>query len=133
MGLSGASAYSSTETTTGVENADRHRLIQMMIDGAIEKINRAKFFLETDNIAGRGEHVSWAISIINGLSSSLDLERGGELAENLDKLYQFAIVTLLEANVQASHEKLDSVLGVLNTIKAGWDGIRQEAIEMDHL
>ena len=56
MGLSGATAYSKTSATTGVENADPHRLIQMLIDGAIEKINRAKFFLhqcETFYRAGR--------------------------------------------------------------------------------
>ena len=129
MGLSGASAYAKTGATTGVENADPHRLIQMLIDGAIEKINRAKFFLNNNKIADKGQHISWAISIIGGLRGSLNLEQGGEVAANLDALYDFCCITLVEANIENSEEKLNSVLNVMKEVKEGWDGIRQQALE----
>lgn len=129
MGLSGASAYAKTGTTSGVENADPHRLIQMLIDGAIEKINRAKFFLNNQKTADKGQNISWAISIIGGLRSSLDLEQGGEVAANLDALYDYCCVALVEANVENDEVKLDSVLNVMKEIKEGWDGIRQQAIQ----
>jgi flagellar protein FliS len=128
MGLSGASAYTNMSATTGVENADPHRLIQMLIDGAIEKINRAKFFMNNNKIAEKGQHISWAISIIGGLRGSLDMEKGGEISTNLDALYDYCCAALIEANMENSEEKLDSVLGVMQQIKEAWDGIREQAI-----
>ncbi|MGX5174562.1 flagellar export chaperone FliS [Aliikangiella sp. IMCC44653] len=129
MGLTGASAYSKMSTTTGVENADPHRLIQMLIDGSIEKINRAKFFMKNNKIAEKGQHISWAISIIGGLKGSLDKEKGGDLATTLDTLYEFCSLKLVEANLENSSEKLDEVLQVMQQIKEGWDGIREQAIQ----
>lgn len=128
MGLSGASAYTKMGVTTGVENADPHRLIQMLIDGSIEKINRAKFFLNNKKVAEKGEHISWAISIIGGLRSSLDMDKGGEISQQLDGLYDYCCNTLIEANSENNEDKLNSVLGVMKEIKEGWDGIRTQVI-----
>lgn len=128
MSLMGVSAYAKTGATTGVENADPHRLIQMLIDGAIEKINRAKFFLSNNKTAEKGRHISWAISIIGGLRGSLDMEKGGEIAQNLDSLYDFCCFTLVEANLENDEAKLNAVLTVMKQIKEGWDGIRPTAI-----
>ncbi len=129
MALTGASAYSKLSTTTGVENADPHRLIQMLIDGAIEKINRAKLFMSNNKTAEKGQHISWAISIIGGLRGSLNMDQGGELSQNLDSLYEYCSVTLVEANVENSLTKLDDVLRVMQQVKEGWDGIREQALQ----
>jgi flagellar secretion chaperone FliS len=126
MGLSGVRAYAKMNAVTGVENADPHRLIQMLLDGAIEKINRAKFFMLNKDIAEKGRHISWAISIIGGLRSSLSFEKGGELAQSLDALYEYAIFTLVEANTENNLQKLESALQVIQEIKEGWDGIRSQ-------
>jgi len=128
MGLSGASAYAKTGATTGVENADPHRLIQMLIDGAIEKINRAKFFLNNGKTAEKGQHISWAISIIGGLQGSLNMEKGGEIAHNLNHLYEYCTLTLVEANTENSEKKLNDVLAVMKQVKEGWDGIREQTL-----
>jgi len=128
MGLSGASAYTKMSATTGVENADPHRLIQMLIDGGIEKINRAKFFLNNKKVAEKGQHISWAISIIGGLRASLDMEKGGEIAKNLDGLYDYCTFTLVEANTENSEQKLNDVLSVMQQVKEAWDGIREQSI-----
>ncbi len=128
MGLSGARAYTNVKTTSGVETADPHMLIQMLIDGAIEKTNLAKYFMKEKNLAKKGQHISWAISIIGGLKSSLDISQGGDLAENLDSLYEYCMSTLVSANSDNDLAKLDSVLQVMNEIKAGWDGIRPQVL-----
>ena len=129
MGLSGASAYTNMSATTGVENADPHRLIQMLIDGAIEKINRAKFLMKNKKVAEKGQHISWAISIIGGLRGSLDMEKGGDISQNLDTLYEFCCITLVDANHNNSEEKLNDVLAVMQQVKEAWDGIREQAIQ----
>ncbi len=127
MGLSGALAYNNISATSGVEDADPHMLIQMLIDGAIEKTNKAKYFMSNNKIAQKGQHISWAISIINGLQASLNRKDGGEIATNLDDLYEYCARTLLEANTENNSIKLDSVLDVMNNIKEGWNGIREQA------
>ncbi|PHS19782.1 MAG: flagellar export chaperone FliS [Kangiella sp.] len=129
MGLSGARAYTNINATSGVENADPHMLIQMLIDGAIEKTNMAKYFMQKKELAKKGQHVSWAISIIGGLRSSLDMKKGGEISKNLDDLYEYCVTTLMEANSKNDLAKLDNVLQVMKTIKEGWDGIRQETLQ----
>jgi len=126
MGLIGARAYTNINTVTGVESANPHRLVQMLFEGAIEKINKAKYFISLRNIEQKGKHISWAVSIVGGLRDSLDFEKGGEIAVQLDSLYEYCLHSLTEANLQNDPEKLNSVLNVLQQIKEGWDAISDE-------
>lgn len=114
-------------TKVAVESADPHTLVQMLIDGAIERINKVKFAIESNNVALRGETTSSAISIIDGLKVSLDMKDGGEIAENLAALYDYMQRKLLEANAHNKTENLDEVLSLINEIKSGWQAIPQEA------
>ena len=109
-----------------IESADPHVLTQMLIDGAIERINSSKFFLEQNNVAKKGESISKAITIIDGLRVSLDLEKGGEIAANLESLYDYMQRQLLDANIKNKSENLDEVLSLMNEIRAGWNAIPQE-------
>ncbi len=130
MSLSRVMAYSKVNTVTGVESADPHMLIQMLLEGAIEKINRAKFFLASEQLGKKGENISWAISIIGGLQTSLNMEQGGEISRNLSDLYEFSVRHLLEANIENSESKMNTVLEVLGNILEGWKGIREEAVKL---
>ncbi|MDH5392551.1 MAG: flagellar export chaperone FliS [Gammaproteobacteria bacterium] len=118
--------YKQVGTKVAVDVADPHHLIQMLLDGALEKINSAKYQMLQNNIARKGEDVSKAISIIDGLVTSLDMEKGGEIAENLFSLYDYMQRKLLEANMSNNMDLLDEVAGLLNEIKAGWSAIPQD-------
>jgi len=107
-------------------DASPHRLIQMLMEGALEKLNIAKHALTQGSIALKGENISWAISIIEGLRASLNLEAGGELAANLDALYDYMGRRLVEANLKNDGEILDEVAGLMRTVKEGWDGIADQ-------
>ena len=113
--------YNRINVTSGVESADPHRLIQMLMQGALEKIAIAKGYLERNDISNKGVHVSWAISIIEGLRSSLNMEEGGEIANNLEDMYEYMIRRLLRANLENDVALLDEVSGLLLTIKSAWD------------
>jgi flagellar secretion chaperone FliS len=115
--------YKQVGTQAAIETADPHTLIKMLIDGAIERINKAKYFMVEKDVARKGESISRAISIIDGLKVSLDTERGGKLAENLAGLYDYMQRQLLAANVQNKSENLDEVLSLLNEIRSGWAAI----------
>jgi len=112
------------------EGADCHRLIQMLLEGALEKIVTAKGCMERKDIAGKGANISASISIVDGLQSSLDRKKGGEIGENLFQLYQYIMQQLIKANINDSSEYLDESFKLLSTIKSGWDGIEKEAKEI---
>ncbi|RMG28668.1 MAG: flagellar export chaperone FliS [Gammaproteobacteria bacterium] len=110
-----------------VEQANAHQLIQMLMAGALEKIRLARRFMQEGKVAAKGEHISWAISILSGLQTSLDHERGGEIAANLDALYTYLQEILLQANLRNAPELLDEADRLLSTIKEAWDGIADQA------
>lgn len=112
--------------SAGIESASPHRLIQMLMEGALEKLAIAKGHMQQGNIAAKGENISWAIAIIDGLKTSLDKSAGGEIAENLDALYEYMQTRLLQANVENSVEMLDEVTKLILSIKDGWDNIPEE-------
>jgi flagellar protein FliS len=127
MNTRGAAAYQKVSTQSGAEFASPHRLIQMLLDGALEKMVIARSHLERNDIAAKGENISWAIRIIGGLQASLDKDNGGEIAETLGSLYDYIVEKLSEANINNDVSKLDESIAIIKNIKEGWDGISDEA------
>ena len=123
---SGLDQYRKVSAQSEVEFADPHRLIQMLMEGALEKIAKAKTYMQHDETEEKGRHVSWAISIIDGLRMSLDMEKGGEIAANLDALYDYMNRRLVQANAENNPSYLDEVASLMKEIKSGWDAIPEE-------
>ncbi len=115
--------YNKVNLHSGIESASPHRLIQMLIDGALARISTGKGHLKANLIAQKGEDISMAISIIGGLRDSLDHKQGGDIAENLDTLYEYMTYRLMEANLNNDISLLDEVHDLLMEIKAAWDAI----------
>lgn len=106
--------------------ADPHRLIQMLFEGALERIAVAKGAMQQGNVAVKGERIGKAIDIVESLRAVLDHKHNPELAGNLDALYGYLSRRLLEANAQDDPVALDEVSKLLREIKAGWDDIPPE-------
>lgn len=115
--------YAHVGLRTDVEAASPHRLILLLLDGAVGKLRAARIALEHGNIAHKGANISWCMSIIDGLRASLDLERGGDIAGNLDRLYDYMTRALVDANLHNDDNKLGEVEAMLSEIRAGWKGI----------
>ncbi len=118
---SGLSHYRNVSATSGVEEASPHRLIQMLMEGALDRIAAARGHLHHGNHAEKGRNISLAISIIGGLQGSLDMEAGGEISRNLDALYDYMARRLLEASAQNDVGILDEVFSLMLELKRGWD------------
>ena len=106
--------------------ADPHRLTQMLFEGALERIAVARGAMTQGNVPLKGQKISQAVDIIGGLRDALDHERGGELAANLDALYEYMSRRLLEANIHNDAERLEEVSRLLREVKTGWDGIPEQ-------
>ena len=115
--------YSQVGVHSGIASATPHRLIQMLMEGALEKIAAAKGAMTRGDIPVKGAQISWAISIIDGLRMSLDMEAGGEIADNLNRLYDYMGRRLVEANLKNEPAYLDEVANLLKEIKSAWDAI----------
>lgn len=120
---SALSQYKSVSVKSGVEDATPHRLVQMLMEGALDKIAAAKGHMLRNEPADKGRFISWAISIISGLQSSLDMEAGGELSRNLDDLYDYMVRRLGEAGLKNDPAILDEVSSLLLEVKSAWDVI----------
>jgi flagellar protein FliS len=94
-----------------------------MLDAALSRVAEASGHLERGETAAKGEKIGKALGILEALVLSLDKERGGELAENLERLYDYASRTLLKANLENRLDLLKEVGSLLREIKLGWDGI----------
>ena len=119
--------YRKTQAESAAESYNPHQLIQLLFDGALERIATAKGHLQREEISEKCEQVTKAINIIIGLQTSLKRPEGGEIADNLHELYRYMIEQLTLANADNSSDKLDEVADLLKTIKEGWDGIEEEA------
>ena len=115
--------YQQVGAQSGVAYASPHRLIQMLMEGAFERIAVAKGCIQRHDIPGKGEQIGKAIDIIGGLRDGLNMDAGGELAANLDGLYAFVQQRLVEANLHSDATILDEVADLLRPIKEGWDAI----------
>ena len=103
--------------------ADPHRLIQMLFETVLERIAVARGAMSQGNARLKGEKLSHAIAIIDGLRALLDHDKGPDLAAKLDSLYDYMTRRLLEANLRNDPDGLEEVTRLLREIKAGWDAI----------
>ena len=116
-------AYQSTAVHGGVAGADPHRLVLMLMDGALERVAISRGCIERGgkgDLGRKAAAVSQCIRIVGELRGSLDLAAGGELAKNLDGLYDYMIRRLLLANVNNDVKLLTEVASLLENIRSAW-------------
>jgi flagellar protein FliS len=112
-------------------DANPHRLIVLLYQGAREAVAQARMYLRNGNVAKRGKVISKAIRIVEGgLQQSLNMTAGGEIAQRLDRLYSYIARRLLEANVHQSEAMLIEVDNLLATLEAAWTGIGPEVARL---
>jgi flagellar protein FliS len=118
--------YKSVGLKSGVESANSHQLINMLLQGAITKIAEARAAMNGGQIALKGELIGKAIAIVEYLKASLDPGIDADFAEQLAKLYQYIERRLLHANIKNDQIALDEVQNLLRELALGWAGIPEE-------
>ncbi len=112
-----------------VMTADPKRLVIMCYEGAVESLKLAKERLRQEDYAGKGEALMKAHDIIAELLCSLDYERGGVIARNLDSLYQYMMRRITHADLHKDADVIDEVIGLLNTLLSAWKEIFYKGVE----
>ncbi len=130
VNLNALKQYQSVDLRATVETASPHKLISMLLDGALGALAKAKGSIERESIEERTQNLNKASEIIIGLKGSLDLEKGGEIAANLDGLYDYMLRSIMAANRQNDIEKVQEVMNLMLEIKQGWSEMPND-IQMD--
>ncbi len=126
---SNLAAYQATAVHGGVAGADPHRLVLMLMDGALERIAIARGCIERNgkgDVARKAAALSQCVRIVGELRGSLDLAAGGELATNLHGLYDYMVRRLLLANVNNDVRPLAEVASLLDNVRSAWVAIGPE-------
>lgn len=115
--------YQTVNVHAQISEASPHRLIQMLLEGGLQRLAQAKGAMQYGNLPLKGELLGKAMGIIVGLRDGLDMKKGGELSANLDNLYAYMLQRLSQANLKNDPAMVDEVAGLLREIKEGWDTI----------
>jgi flagellar protein FliS len=116
-------AYQSVAAHGGVAAADPHRLIVMLMDGALDRIAQARGCIQHGATGDKNGLLSSAVAILDELRCSLDLKAGGSIAANLDYLCR----QLVKANLSNKAAILDEVTHLLNEIRNAWIALPADA------
>jgi flagellar protein FliS len=115
-----------TYQRNAVLNASPEKLIQLLYDGAIKHLEKGRIGLadnKTARSADVGQALGKAMGILGELRASLDHAAGGQIARDLDRLYEFALDQLSQANLNRTPVGVENALRVVRTLKEGWDGV----------
>jgi flagellar protein FliS len=103
-----------------IETSDQKQLILMVYDAAARFCQEARSCIVRGDLTGKGNSIQKAFDAISELRKSLNLEKGGEVAEGLNKLYAFLGHQLTLANLNNDKEIMDSVITVLTDLRGTW-------------
>lgn len=123
----GLEAYQQTSTEAQAATADPHKLIVMLIDGFLDEIDRVVGHINGARYQHKGKSVAKCLDILAGLDSALDLQQGGQVAENLHDLYDYCAQTLFQASLNNDINKLTSITEVMSNLREGWQLIGSQA------
>ena len=116
-------SYRSVDLEAKAASASPYELVLVLFDGLLDELARARGHIEARRYQQKGQSLEKCLNILNGLSSALDYEEGGELVQGLARLYDYCIYRLSDVSVSLSLEGLDEVVRLLGVLREGWEGV----------
>jgi len=118
-----ASKYATIHNESVAEEASPHKLIQMLMSGFLMRVNTAKGAILRQDYQEKSIQISKAAGIVGGLIDGLDLEKGGDIAANLNSLYGYINEKLFQASAENNIEILDEVSSLVREVQFAWNAI----------
>ncbi len=122
----GIHAYKKDSLRSDLASADPHRIIQLLMQGALDRLSLAKGCIERRELEEKSKLLTRSIEIINALKDALDRTYNPELVDNLDALYDYMAIRITEASSKLDNDMIDEVMGLLLQIKGAWDQISEQ-------
>ena len=105
---------------TSIKTANRGQILIMLYEAAVKNVKMATIAVDKKDLAAKGVYIGKVHDIINELTTTLDFEVGGDIARNLERLYNFMVEQLIKANMENSKAPLATVQKLLETLLDGW-------------
>jgi flagellar secretion chaperone FliS len=118
---------SNTYRQIEVSGSSRLQLVVMLYDGAIRFLVEAKACLTKNDVKGKRTAINRALAILGELQSTLRIEEGGELAQSLDKLYNYMTSRILDSNLKGTPNGLDESIKLLRILNSAWTQVARGA------
>ncbi|MFO1406044.1 MAG: flagellar export chaperone FliS [Steroidobacteraceae bacterium] len=103
--------------------ASPHAVVAMLLDGAIARLAAARGHVERGEVPAKAEALSRALAIVEALRLALDHGRGGEIAHNLEALYEYVSLRITEGNLNNSTRALDEAAALLGEVRSAWSAV----------
>lgn len=118
--------YQQVANVSVVDDSSPHRLIQLLMEHALNRMNFAIGYIERGEVAQKGKAIGDAINVLNGLQASLNHSTNARISENFDALYSYMMRRLLEANLNNDADIVKEVSALLRELKEAWDAIADD-------
>ena len=117
-------AYTQVRAATQLQDADAHKLVVMLFNGLLDALNEARGAMQRGDVPLKCSALSRAARIVDeGLKAGLNLEAGGEVAQNLYTLYDYMSMTITKANLRNDEELVNQVLRLVQPVQDAWNRI----------
>nr|WP_252738465.1 flagellar export chaperone FliS [Saccharophagus degradans] len=113
-------SYAKVSCEANIGVASPHELIQMLYDGALQRIVQAKGAIQHNQVGVKGKKINETIAIINGLRENLDVDNGGDLANNMEMLYIYILSVLNKAHQKNDIALLDEAAQLIGNMASAW-------------
>jgi flagellar protein FliS len=120
-------AYQEAEQDFLVEGADPHCLVQILYTELIQSLDRTHLAMDQKDYVAKSTHITKVLSILHVLASSLDYDKGGEVAISLARLYEWARRRVIEASRENMLPVIEEVRKAVSDIAEAWDTIGKKA------
>ena len=121
-----ASAYQRINVETSMHTIDQHQLVSLLYEGVLNAVATARGAMARGDVLGKVNGISKAVRILEeGLSTALDKEDGGELAQNLGDLYDYCLHRLILANARNDDAMMLEVMRLIEPVALGWNEIKK--------
>jgi flagellar protein FliS len=117
-------SYQAVNLKAQTAQASPVQLVLVLMDGLLDELARARGHIEARRFELKAASLEKCVAIINGLSSALDMEAGGEVVGNLARLYDYCAERLFRAGVDLDVGIVDEVVTLLGNIRGGWAGVQ---------
>ena len=118
-----AEQYRKVGATSSILEADPHKLVMLLLEGASTRLRLAMAHMERGDMAAKGQAIGRVCGIISHLASSLEHGQGGDIADNLSALYDYILLRLTEGNLGNDRVALEEALSLLGEIESAWSAI----------
>jgi flagellar protein FliS len=126
----GYSSPSSIYQQIEINSSNKFQLVAMLYDGAIRFISLAKGAIENRDLIGKAQNLDRALAIVGELQNTLNLDEGGEIAHQLDRLYTYMTERILEASAKLDVQPLTEVIKLLKILNSAWVEVARKNAEI---